>query len=135
MLSAEALSRAKGKHPAEPEVSMAETRYMLPLNKDTDHELYHISVVSRIVDLHPQTLRTYELMGLITPARSEGNVRLYSADDIERLRRIQRLVDELGVNLAGVEVILNMRERMEQMHRDMEMLRQEMRRLRREMSV
>lgn len=114
---------------------MAETRYMLPLDKDTDYELYHISVVSKIVDLHPQTLRMYEVMGLVTPARSEGNIRLYSADDIERLRRITRLVEELGVNLAGVEVILNMRERMEQMHRDMEMMRQEMRRLRRDMSV
>ena len=114
---------------------MTETRYMLPVNKDTDHALYHISVVSKMVDLHPQTLRTYEMMGLVMPARSEGGVRLYSADDIERLQRIQRLVDELGVNLAGVEVILNMRERMEQMHRDMEMLRQELRRIRRDMSV
>lgn len=114
---------------------MADTRYMLPVDKDIDHELYHISVVSKMVDLHPQTLRTYELMGLITPARSEGNVRLYSVDDIERLQRITRLVEELGVNLAGVEVILNMRERMEQLHRDMETLRQELRRLRRDMSV
>lgn len=77
-----------------------------------------ISVVSEMFDIHPQTLRTYEREGLITPARSQGNTRLYSQDDLERIELILRLTNELGVNLAGVEVILNMREQMEQMRRE-----------------
>ena len=90
-----------------------------------DEPCYVISVAARLVNLHPQTLRTYELMGLVKPARSAGNIRLYSPTDIERLRQITRLTDELGVNLAGVEVILNMRESMDQMRREMERMRQE----------
>jgi MerR family transcriptional regulator/heat shock protein HspR len=70
-------------------------------------------------------LRTYERLGLIRPARSPGNVRLYSPRDIERLRQIVRLVDELGVNLAGVEVILNMTERMRQMQEEMDRMEAE----------
>lgn len=81
--------------------------------------LYMISVVSEMFDIHPQTLRTYEREGLIRPARTEGNTRLYSQDDLERIELILRLTNELGVNLAGVEVILNMREQMEQMRREM----------------
>jgi MerR family transcriptional regulator/heat shock protein HspR len=65
-------------------------------------------------NLHPQTLRLYEREGLITPSRSEGNTRLYSAEDLRRLEVILNLIRDLGVNLAGVEVILNMREKMEQ---------------------
>ena len=86
---------------------------------------YVISVAARLVDLHPQTLRYYEREGLIEPARSPGNVRLYSARDIERLRRIVRLTADLGVNLAGVEVIMNMAERMREMQREMERMRAE----------
>ncbi len=93
--------------------------------RENDEPVYVISVAARMVNLHPQTLRTYELMGLVKPARSSGNIRLYSSADIERLRQITRLTDELGVNLAGVEVILHMREMMEQMRRDMERMRQE----------
>ena len=80
--------------------------------------LYMISVVSEMFDIHPQTLRTYEREGLIKPARSQGNTRLYSQDDLDRIELILRLTNELGVNLAGVEVILNMREQMEQMRRE-----------------
>ncbi|HEV8662688.1 MAG TPA: helix-turn-helix transcriptional regulator [Candidatus Methylomirabilis sp.] len=80
---------------------------------------YLISVVADMFDVHPQTLRTYEREGLIRPARSQGNTRLYSDEDLARIELILRLTKELGVNLAGVEVILNMRERMERMQREM----------------
>jgi len=81
---------------------------------------YVISVAARIVHVHPQTLRHYERIGLVNPARTGGNIRLYSDEDIERLVQIQRLIDELGVNLAGVEVILNMGDRMERLQREHE---------------
>jgi MerR family transcriptional regulator/heat shock protein HspR len=76
-----------------------------------------------MVDLHPQTLRLYERMGLIIPARSPGNVRLYSELDIDRLRRICRLTDELGVNLAAVEVIMRLTDTIEQLQDEMETMR------------
>ena len=79
---------------------------------------YLISVVADMFDVHPQTLRTYEREGLIRPGRSQGNTRLYSDEDVARVELILRLTKELGVNLAGVEVILNMRERMERMQRE-----------------
>jgi MerR family transcriptional regulator/heat shock protein HspR len=79
-----------------------------------------ISVVSEMLGLHPQTLRIYEREGFVKPKRSGGNTRLYSEEDVERLEMIMRLTRELGVNLAGVEVILSMREKMEQMQREME---------------
>ncbi len=84
------------------------------------HKLYMISVVSEMLGIHPQTLRLYEREGFIKPKRSGGNTRLYSDDDIEKLEMILRLTRELGVNLAGVEVVLSMRERMESMQREME---------------
>ena len=74
---------------------------------------YHISSVAKMYDLHPQTLRLYEREGLLKPSRSEGNTRLYSADDLKRLEIILNLIRDLGVNLAGVEVILNMRAKIE----------------------
>ncbi len=77
-----------------------------------------IGVVAEIASVHPQTLRHYERIGLVKPGRSQGNVRMYSQDDIERVRLIQRLTSELGVNLAGVEVILNMRDRHELQRRE-----------------
>ncbi len=86
---------------------------------------YVISVAARMVDLHPQTLRYYERVGLIQPHRSRGNRRLYSPQDIERLRAITRLVDDLGVNLAGVEVIFHMRRKMAQMQAEMDSTREE----------
>jgi MerR family transcriptional regulator/heat shock protein HspR len=75
---------------------------------------YHISSVSKMYSIHPQTLRLYEREGLLKPSRSEGNTRMYSAEDLKRLETILNLIRELGVNLAGVEVILNMRSRMEE---------------------
>ena len=74
---------------------------------------YHISSVSLRYNIHPQTLRLYEREGLLTPSRSDGNTRLYSDDDLKRLELILNLIRELGVNLAGVEVILNMRLKIE----------------------
>ncbi len=71
---------------------------------------YFIGVVAEITEVHPQTLRHYERIGLVKPSRSPGNVRMFSQEDIERVHLIQRLTSELGVNLAGVEVVLNMRE-------------------------
>jgi MerR family transcriptional regulator/heat shock protein HspR len=79
-----------------------------------------ISVVSEMLGIHPQTLRLYEREGFIKPKRSGGNTRLYSEEDVEKLEMILRLTRELGVNLAGVEVILTMREKMEQMQQEME---------------
>lgn len=84
------------------------------------HKLYMISVVSEMLGIHPQTLRIYEREGFIKPQRSGGNTRLYSEEDVEKLEMILRLTRELGVNLAGVEVILSMREKMEQMRQEME---------------
>ena len=82
--------------------------------------MYVISVAARMIGVHPQTLRHYENVGLVIPERSEGNIRLYSPVDIDRLRQISRLTDELGVNLAGVQIILDMRERLEQLQLEME---------------
>ncbi len=79
---------------------------------------YMISAVAELYDIHPQTLRLYEREGLLRPDRSQGNTRLYSAGDLERLELILTLTRELGVNLAGVEVILNMRESMARMQRE-----------------
>jgi MerR family transcriptional regulator, heat shock protein HspR len=76
---------------------------------------YHISSVAKIYNIHPQTLRLYEREGLLKPSRSEGNTRLYAQEDIKRLEIILNLIRDLGVNLAGVEVVLNMRDKMAEM--------------------
>ena len=76
---------------------------------------YMISAVATKYDIHPQTLRLYEREGLLAPTRTEGNTRVYSDDDLQRLETILALTRELGVNLAGVEIILNMRQKMERM--------------------
>lgn len=81
---------------------------------------YMISAVAEQYQVHPQTLRMYEREGLLTPSRSEGNTRLYTEQDLERLEVILQLTRELGVNLAGVEIILNMREKMGAMQRQIE---------------
>jgi MerR family transcriptional regulator/heat shock protein HspR len=83
---------------------------------------YMISVVAEMFDIHPQTLRAYEREGLLQPSRTEGNTRLYSQEDIERIELILRLTKDLGVNLAGVQVILSMRERIETMQRQVNQL-------------
>ncbi len=85
-----------------------------------DEPAYVISVAARLVHMHPQTLRYYERAGLINPNRSRGRIRLYSQRDIDRLRKIARLTDDLGVNLAGVEVILRLTESLEQARRELE---------------
>lgn len=85
--------------------------------------LYVISVVARMVGVHAQTLRYYERAGLVEPHRSRGNIRLYSIKDVNRLRQVKSMMDDLGVNLAGVEVILRMAERLallEERLRDLE---------------
>ena len=81
---------------------------------------YMISAVADQYEIHPQTLRLYEREGLLKPSRSEGNTRLYTDEDLERLEVILKLTRELGVNLAGVEIILNMREKMEAMQQQIE---------------
>ena len=81
---------------------------------------YMISVVAKSYGIHPQTLRLYEREGLLKPSRSDGNTRLYTPQDLERLEVILKLTRDLGVNLAGVEIILNMRERMGQMQAQMQ---------------
>lgn len=91
-----------------------------------DEPCYVISVAARMVGMHAQSLRNYERIGLIRPSRSRGRVRYYSQSDIERLRNIQRMINDLGVNLAGVEVIMNMKETMARMEREMERLREEL---------
>jgi MerR family transcriptional regulator/heat shock protein HspR len=88
-----------------------------------DEPCYAISVVARIVNLHPQTLRYYERVGLVVPARSAGNVRLYSETDIQRLRKICRLTEELGVNLAGVDVIMRLTVTIEQLQAELDTMR------------
>lgn len=81
---------------------------------------YTISAVAELFDIHPQTLRLYEREGLLKPSRSEGNTRLYEDADLERLEVILALTRDLGVNLAGVEIILNMREKMDAMQQEFE---------------
>src|SRR5271163_4650201 len=81
---------------------------------------YMISSVAEQYGVHPQTLRLYEREGLLKPSRSDGNTRLYTDEDLERLEVILKLTRDLGVNLAGVEIILNMRERMAEMQRQIE---------------
>jgi len=97
---------------------------------DRDEPVYVISIAARMVGMHAQTLRQYERLGLVAPQRTRGRQRMYSAADVARLRQVQRLMSDLGVNLAGVDVILRMSERMQEMDREMERLRQELQRLR-----
>ncbi len=84
-----------------------------------DEPIFVISVAARLVEMHPQTLRYYERAGLLKPTRSSGKIRLYSQREIDRLRKIARLTNELGVNLAGVEIIIDLTERLEQMQEQM----------------
>jgi MerR family transcriptional regulator/heat shock protein HspR len=96
---------------------------------DDTEPCYIISVAARMVGLHAQTLRYYERAGLVEPSRSRGNRRLYSSEDVDRLRKIKTLMDDLGVNLAGVEVIMRMAERMIRMERQIQELELRMKRL------
>jgi MerR family transcriptional regulator/heat shock protein HspR len=95
--------------------------------------VFMISVAAELADMHPQTLRMYEARGLITPKRSPKNTRLYSQADVERLRKIQRLTNEEGLNLAGVETVLALEARMEKMRFEMKRLREEAAEMERQM--
>ena len=89
---------------------------------DRGRPLYLIGVVARLLKVHPQTLRFYEKKGLIQPSRTEGHTRMYSAEDVEDIARLLRLTRDLGVNLAGVEIIIKMRRRMVEMQAQIEQL-------------
>jgi MerR family transcriptional regulator, heat shock protein HspR len=93
-----------------------------------DRPRYMISVAAELVGMHPQTLRIYEQKGLVRPQRTAGNTRLYSEADVERLRIIQRLTTDWGLNLAGVERVLQMEDELHRMRRRLERMEQEMRR-------
>ena len=100
---------------------------------DRARGVYMISVAAELAGMHPQTLRIYEARGLITPERSPKNTRLYSQADVERLRRIQELTGELGMNLAGVERVFELEEEMERMRRRMRNLERHADRMQREL--
>ncbi len=90
---------------------------------EQDRGVFMISVAAELAEMHPQTLRMYEARGLITPKRSPKNTRLYSQADVERLRRIQRMTSEEGLNLAGVETVLELERRLERMRTEMARMR------------
>jgi MerR family transcriptional regulator/heat shock protein HspR len=95
--------------------SRSEERKEAAERLDEERGVFMISVAAELAEMHPQTLRMYEARGLITPKRSPKNTRLYSQSDVERLRRIQRMTSEEGLNLAGVETVLELERRVEQM--------------------
>ena len=94
----------------------------------SDRPIYMISVAAELVGMHPQTLRIYENKGLVRPKRTPGGTRLYSESDIERLRIIQRLTTELGLNLAGVELVLRLEDELRKAHVQIERLQAQLRR-------
>jgi MerR family transcriptional regulator/heat shock protein HspR len=91
-----------------------------------DEPVYLISVVAKVLNIHPQTLRQYEREGLIEPSRTEGRMRLYSQRDIDRIKLILRLTRELGVNLAGVDIIMQLKEKIDAMQKEIDSLREEL---------
>ena len=97
---------------------------------ETDEPAFIISVAARLLGVHAQTLRYYERVGLLTPSRSRGRIRLYSQRDHERVRQIHRLIDDLGVNLAGAEVIIDMGARLKALEEENQLLREALQRLR-----
>jgi MerR family transcriptional regulator/heat shock protein HspR len=111
---------------------MARNRSRDPLdgNLEDDEPMYVISIAARLVGMHQQTLRYYERAGLIEPKRTGGNIRMYSNTDIQRIRQAQRLVDELGVNLAGVDIILRMSEQIRALQEELALTRAELDKLR-----
>lgn len=100
-----------------------------------DEPVYLISVVATILDIHPQTLRQYEREGLVKPSRTQGRVRLYSQRDIDRMKMILRLTRQMGVNLAGVDVVLQLKETMQEMQEEIDQLRNELSKVNRNGSV
>lgn len=100
-----------------------------------DEPVYLISVVATMLDIHPQTLRQYEREGLVQPSRTQGRMRLYSQRDIERMKLILRLTRQMGVNLAGVDVALQLKEQIDEMQNEIEQLREELSKVNRHGSV
>ena len=100
------------------------------VTQDQEEPAFIISVAARMLGLHAQTLRYYERVGLIVPSRSRGRIRLYSRADLERVRQVQRLIDDLGVNLAGAEVIIDMSTRLRTLEEENQTLRRELQRIR-----
>ena len=100
-----------------------------------DEPVYLISVVAKVLNIHPQTLRQYEREGLIEPSRTQGRMRLYSQRDIDRIKMILRLTRELGVNLAGVDIILRLKEQIDAMQNEIDSLRQELARVDRDATI
>jgi MerR family transcriptional regulator, heat shock protein HspR len=99
------------------------TRTRTRIGIDRKRGVFMISVAAELAEMHPQTLRMYEARGLITPKRSPKNTRLYSQEDVERLRRIQRMTAEEGLNLAGVETVLSLEEELTKARRELERVR------------
>lgn len=100
------------------------------MNLNDTEPVFSISVVARIVGLHAQTIRTYERLGLVEPHRSAGNIRLYSGRDVKRLMQIRGWIEDLGLNLAGVEVMTRMSDRIAELEAECRELRNEVARLR-----
>jgi MerR family transcriptional regulator/heat shock protein HspR len=101
----------------------ASRRSRIEISIDDERGVFMISVAAELAEMHPQTLRMYEARGLIAPKRSPKNTRLYSQRDVERLRRIQRMTSEEGLNLAGVETVLALEERVEKMRSELDRMR------------
>jgi MerR family transcriptional regulator/heat shock protein HspR len=110
------MGKARREPPPEPPPRRQVTR----LEVETDRGVFMISVAARLANMHPQTLRVYEARGLIEPQRSPKGTRLYSQEDVERLRRIQEMTAELGLNLAGVERVLRLEQEIDDMHAHIE---------------
>lgn len=108
---------------------MADTRPDFEQSIPDDEPCYVISIAARLVGMHQQTLRYYERAGLVQPQRTGGNIRMYSNADIQRIRQAQRLIDELGVNLAGVDIILRMGEQIRELQDELNKARREVDRL------
>ena len=98
---------------------------MIDERLEDNEPCYVISIAAKLVQLHPQTLRYYDRVGLIRPSRTQGRMRLYSQRDVETLRKIARLSEDLGVNLAGVEVILNMSKYIEELQQKLDQVQQQ----------
>jgi MerR family transcriptional regulator/heat shock protein HspR len=100
-----------------------------------DEPVYLISVVATMLNIHPQTLRQYEREGLVEPSRTQGRMRLYSQRDIDRMKLILRLTRQMGVNLAGVDIVLQLKEQIDQMQIEIDQLREELSKVNRNGSV
>jgi MerR family transcriptional regulator/heat shock protein HspR len=118
---------ARGRKSRKPQ---GQSRVRAEVQIDEERGVFMISVAAELADMHPQTLRMYEARGLIRPKRSPKNTRLYSQADVERLRRIQRMTSEEGLNLAGVESVLELEQRVEKMRGELDRMGEELERLR-----